>query len=102
MVSKVNLKARIERHSRILKDNLWKVHPFRSLYHKFNYNLVLFFVVFLFPIYPLFSSFMYENTSYDFYRWDVDESSIMESYDEKKMIHDKIYQWYQTMIHIFR
>lgn len=80
MVSKVNLKARIERHSRILKDNLWNIHPFRSLYHKFNYNIVLFLVVFLFPVYPLFSSFFYENSTYDFYRWDIDESSILDSY----------------------
>lgn len=84
MVSKVNLKARIERHSRILKDNLWNIHPFRALYHRFNYNVVLFFVVFLFPIYPLFSSFFYENSAYDFYRWDIDESSILDSYSEEE------------------
>lgn len=80
MVSKVNLKARIERHSRILKDNLWTIHPFRSMYHRINYNIVLFFVVFLFPVYPLFSSFFYDSTVYDFYRWDIDESSIIDSY----------------------
>jgi len=83
MVSKVNLKARIERHSRILKDNLWNIHPFRAIYHKFNYNIVLFIVVFLFPVYPLFSSFFYENPQYDFYRWDIDESSILDYYSEK-------------------
>lgn len=82
MVSKVNLKARIERHSRILKDNLWNIHPFRSLYHRLNYNIVLFFVVFLFPVYPIFSSFFYENSVYDFYRWDIDENSILDSYKE--------------------
>lgn len=82
MVSKVNLKARIERHSRILKNNLWNIHHFRSLYHRFNYNIVLFLVIFLFPIYPLFSSFFYENSAYDFYRWDIDESSILDSYNE--------------------
>lgn len=80
MVSKVNLKARIERHSRILKDNLWTIHPFRSMYHRLNYNIVLFVVIFLFPIYPLFASFFYDNTVYDFYRWDIDESSIIDSY----------------------
>jgi len=37
-------------------------------------------VVFLFPVYPLFSSFFYENTVYDFYRWDIDESTILDSY----------------------
>lgn len=80
MVSKVNLKARINRHSRILKDNLWNIHPFRYFYHKFNYNIVFFLIVFLLPVYPLFSSFFYENTVYDFYRWDIDESSILDSY----------------------
>ncbi len=80
MVSKINLKARIERHSRVLKDNLLQIHPFKSLYHKLNYNIVLFLIVFLFPIYPLFSSFFYQNSEYDFYRWNIDESSILDSY----------------------
>lgn len=82
MISKINLKARIKRHSRILKDNLWNIHPFRSLYHRINYNIVLFFVIFLFPIYPLFSSFFYENSTYDFYRWYIDESSILDFYSQ--------------------
>lgn len=88
MVSKVNLKARIDRHSRILKDNLWNIHPFRSFYHKFNYNIVFVLVVFLFPVYPLFSSFFYENTVYDFYRGDIDETTILDSYldDEQSSI----------------
>lgn len=80
MVSNVNLKARIERHSRILKDNLSWIHPFRSIYHRINYNIVIFSVIFLFPIYPLFSSFFYDNSVYEFYRWDIDESSILDSY----------------------
>lgn len=83
MVSKVNLKARIDRHSRVLKDNLWNIHPFRSFYHKINYYLVLFFILFLFPIYPLFSSFLYDNNSYDFYRWNIDEWTILDSYVEE-------------------
>lgn len=80
MVSKVNLKARIERHSRILKDNLGIIHPFRSLYHKINHNFVLGIVIFLFPVYPLFSSYFYENSVVDFYRGNIDESSIIEHY----------------------
>lgn len=84
MVSKVNLKARIERHSRILKDNLWTIHPFRSMYHRLNYNIVLFVVIFLFPVYPLFSSFFYDSSVYDFYRWDIDESSIIDSYSNQE------------------
>ncbi len=79
MVSNVNLKARIERHSRVIKNNISQIHPFRSLYHKFNYHIVLFFVVFLFPVYPLFSSYFYEYSYYDYY---IDESTIIDSYLE--------------------
>ncbi len=81
MVSKINLKARIERHSRILKDNLWSIHPFRSFYHRLNYNIVLLLVVFLFPVYPLFSAFVTDSEG-DYYRWNVDESSILDAYQE--------------------
>lgn len=81
MVSKINLKARIERHSRILKDNLWSIHPFRSFYHRLNYNIVLLLVVFLFPVYPLFSAFV-TDSEWDYYRWNVDESSILDAYQE--------------------
>lgn len=82
MVAKVNLKARIERHSRILKDNLSSIPPFSSLYHRFNYHFVFFAVVFLFPIYPSFSSFLYDTSVNDFYRGDIDESSIIDAYED--------------------
>jgi len=93
MVSKINLKARIERHSRILKDNLWNIHPFRTLYHRFNYNVVLFLTIFLFPIYPLFSSFFYNEEWYDFYRWDIDESSIIDSYIDQEKNEFNLISW---------
>lgn len=80
MNSKINLKAKINRHSRVLKNNLWKINSFHAIYHRFNYNIVLLIIIILFPIYPLFSSFFYENSVYDFYRWDIDESSILDSY----------------------
>jgi len=38
----------------------------------------------LFPIYPLFSSFFYENSAYDFDRRNIDESSILDSYSEEE------------------
>lgn len=93
MNSRVNLKARIERHSRILKDNLSSVHPFRSLYHRINYNIVLFLIIFLFPIYPLFSSFFYDNSVYDFYRWDIDESSIIDAYSNDESSDSYLMSW---------
>lgn len=84
MVSKVNLKARINRHSRILKNNLWTIHPFRSFYYRWNYNIVLFLVIFLFPVYPLFSAFVTDTTQYSFERTNLDESSIIDSYEESE------------------
>lgn len=82
MVSKVNLKARINRHSRIIKDNFSGIHPLRALYYKWNYFWVLFMVVILMPVYPLFSWFFYTNTVYDFNRSEIDESSILESFSQ--------------------
>lgn len=82
MVSKVNLKARIDRHSRIFKDNIGNVSPFRFVYYKWSYNVVVFWVVLFIPFYPLFSSFFYDTSAYDFYRGDIDESSIIDSYEE--------------------
>lgn len=76
-MSKVNLKARISRHSRILKDSIKNVSPFRSFYYRMKYNIVVLIVIFLFPIYPLLASFFYENSVYDFYRWNIDEDTIL-------------------------
>ena len=75
---KVNLQARIKRHSRILKDNLWN-----SLHNSKNktlwFKVVSILIILIFPIYPVFSYF--GTTAESFYRWDIDESSILESYD---------------------
>jgi surface antigen len=46
----------------------------------YHYNIVLFFVFLIIPIYPTLASFMYNTSTYDFYRWDIDETSIIESY----------------------
>lgn len=81
MWSKVNLKARIDRHSKILKEKFKKSHPLRIVYNKINKNFVLFFVVCFFPIYPLFASFFYESKNWNFSRIDIDETSIIDAYD---------------------
>lgn len=80
MVSKVNLKARIERHSRVLKNSIKDIHPFRAFYHRLNYNIVFILIVFFIPIYPMFANLFY-NTNIDFYRTWIDESSIIDSYN---------------------
>ncbi len=87
MNHKVNLQARIRRHSRILKDNLWN-----SLHHssKKSVSTIIIAVVIAitFPFYPGFASLMYTNTQLDFYRWDIDETSILSSYDEAPIMKD--------------
>lgn len=78
---KVNLQARIKRHSRILKDNLWN-SLVNSKKRTLWYRTVAIFIILLFPMYPAFSYFW--TTAESFYRWDIDESSILESYDLDK------------------
>jgi len=82
LVQKVNIKARIDRHSRILKENMWLKHKVTQILkkNKLWYKIVIIFMAFLMPIYPMFASKIYNNTAYDFYRWDIDESSILWSY----------------------
>lgn len=48
----------------------------------FNYSIVfvLLFVTFLLPVYPWLANAFYYNTPVQFYRGDIDESSILESY----------------------
>ena len=47
-----------------------------------------FIIILAFPIYPAFASLMYTNTQLDFYRGDIDESSILSSYDEAPIMKD--------------
>ena len=75
---KVNLQARIKRHSRILKDNLWNSLA-NSKKKWLWYKIVAIFMILLFPVYPVFSYFW--TTQAEFYRWDIDETTILESYD---------------------
>ncbi len=79
--NRVNIKARIDRHLRIVKQNNWiRTNILTEKRYWTTIYLVLIFVVFVFPIYPSLASFVYNNTSYDFYREWIDETSIIESY----------------------
>lgn len=80
MVHKVNTKARIQRHIRIYKEHGVKKLNTKKIMDNYNFNIVFFIVVILFPIYPTLASFVHGNTQYEFYRWDIDEGSILESY----------------------
>ncbi len=75
--SKINLKARIERHSRVLQHNLYAGSRKTG---RSGLIIVSFIIIFLLPIYPTFSNFINNTSVTDFYRWDIDESSIISSY----------------------
>ena len=79
--NRVNIKARIDRHLRIVRQNDWiKTNSLNEKRYSNTIYIVLIFVTFVFPLYPSLASFVYNNTNYDFYRWNIDESSIIESY----------------------
>ncbi|MDP2091145.1 MAG: LysM peptidoglycan-binding domain-containing protein [Candidatus Gracilibacteria bacterium] len=77
---RVNVKARLNRHLRIIKENIGVgKYGFKEKTNS-HFNIVLIFVLLVIPVYPSLASFMYNTSSYDFYRGDIDESSIIESY----------------------
>jgi len=75
--SKINLKARIERHSRVLQHNLYAGTRKTG---KTGLTFVSLVAAIMFPIYPSFASFVNGATETDFYRGDIDESTIISSY----------------------
>jgi len=75
--SKINLKARIERHSRVLQHNLYAG---TKKTWKTGLSLVSLIAALMLPIYPSFAGFVNQTSVTDFYRWDIDESSIISSY----------------------
>lgn len=77
--TRVNIKARLNRHLRIVKENIW-VNNKSKVMPSHHYSIVLFFIFLVLPIYPTLASFVYNTSRYEFYRWDIDESSIIESY----------------------
>lgn len=80
LASKINRKARINRHLRIFKENISHTKNLHNVLHNYAYYVVLFMITFLIPIYPTLASFLYNNSQYEFYRWDIDNSSILGSY----------------------
>ena len=82
MVQKVNIKARLDRQIRIIKDDLSFRENILSILKKKKlwYKVVIVFMVFLMPVYPMFASLVHNNTEYDFYRWYINEDSILWSY----------------------
>ena len=81
MGSKINVKARINRHTRILKNDFSAGSGFSQKKSYHGYNIVLIAIVFLMPIYPVFSSFIHNNTAAEFNRDGViDEDSIITSF----------------------
>lgn len=77
MKTKVNLRARIERHSRVLQHN---VYTQGKKHGKIGITIASIVSVLLLPVYPSFASFVNESSQVDFYRGYIDESSIISSY----------------------
>ena len=77
MGSKINIRARIERHSRVLQHTLYEKGKHSG---KIGLTLVSCLSIFLFPFYPVLAWFTSAATEYEFYRWFIDESSIIDSY----------------------
>ncbi len=76
LTPKVNIKARIARHSRVLQK---KIYNTSWNIGKRNIKLLSLFVVCTLPIYPSFASFIYNTSVTDFDRRDIDQSSIISS-----------------------
>lgn len=76
--SKVNIRARVKRHSRILASHI-QDQSFPAFFNKSLYNFLIFVIVFILPIYPVLGGFVHGNTG-EFDRRDVDESNILVSY----------------------
>lgn len=79
MNQNINVKARIKRQLRIAKQNFWRSPIFVDKKNNYQLYFVLF-CLFLIPIYPKFSEKVHGNNTYEFYRGNIDESSIIESY----------------------
>lgn len=80
MGPKINLKARIERHSRVLSESKKKLSH-RQVSKPYSwYRIVSFVALFLLPIYPTFALFVADVSQTEFSRLDIDEGSIISSY----------------------
>lgn len=103
MNHKVNLQARIKRHSRILKDNLWaNLHS--SSCKNFGVRIVAIFIISFFPIYPALASFANNNSPIELYRSDIDETSILSSYYEEEPVLEKenvMFESRDSFVHVW-
>lgn len=63
-----------------LKNKVFSVFKTNNL----GYKIVVGFMLFIMPIYPMLAWIIYTNTEYDFYRWFIDEDSILFSYEESE------------------
>lgn len=81
---RVNIQARINRHLRILKQNVYfesKTFNWWKIWNRLT--LALIFIIFIFPIYPSIANIIYTNndTELEFDRKNIDETSIIFSYE---------------------
>lgn len=77
MGSEINLKARIHRHSKVLKNNLQLQRKSKG---GKNFMILTIFIWLFLPFYPSFASLIHTPSETEFDRRLVDESSILDSY----------------------
>lgn len=78
MSPKINLRARIERHSRVLQHNLYATGKKTG---KSGLAAVSAIAIFMLPIYPSFANFVNNGASNEMYREEIDETSIINSFE---------------------
>lgn len=77
MVSKVNIRARIKRHSNYLENPSLPMHT--KIWRKTSYIAVIILWVFAMPFYPVIASFFYNTSPVEFDRSSIDVGSILDS-----------------------
>ena len=89
----VNIKARIDRHSRVIKENLIFKNKVFSLIKKNNFTnkILVLLILLVMPIYPMFAWIIHDSQEYNFYRQYIDEDSILASYNQEPI--EEIWEW---------
>lgn len=76
-MSRVNIQARIKRHSKFEQSSNIPMHT--KVWRKTSYILVIALWVFAMPFYPVIASFFYNTSPVEFDRSSIDSSSILEA-----------------------
>ncbi len=92
---KVNIRARIDRHSRSIKENITLKNRIFSVFKRNNliHRIIILCLLISIPLYPMFASIIHNNNEIDFYRWYIDEDSILWTYSSYYLREEEISSW---------